>query len=151
MVCIENKTLCIVLIVLQNQTCFFQSSRVSHFGELPDLFLPKIGQKHKSNSQDLGILWNPHLVAPKSATSVFLAFLSKTPKSGSRWFDATRCGSSQKSPNPDYLKDFFGVFEQFFGKTTSGSWPKQDIFNPWVMHVCSWYSPKKTKPSSFQD
>ena len=42
-----------------NQTCFCQTSRMSHFGELPDVVLPKIAKKCQNsqlkNSQDLAI------------------------------------------------------------------------------------------------
>ena len=44
-------------------------------------------------------------------------------------FSTTRCGFSQKWPNLDY-------FTREFGKTTSGSSPKQDILEVWQKHVC---------------
>ena len=43
-----------------------------------------------------------------------------------------------KKPNLDYFTRDFGIFGAIFDKSTSGGLPKQDIFEIWPVHVCSW-------------
>ena len=115
------------------QTCFCQHVRMSCFSELPDVVLPKIAQKSQNTSKIDNIsrfLWNPHLylVAPKSTTSGFLAFLTNFwPKIARKcqkpevvnFNTTTRHGFSQKSPNLDYFSVIFCVFEQFLANHIS--------------------------------
>ena len=90
-------------------------------------FCQKLLKKAKTNTQIMKIwlfLWNPHLVAPKSATSVFLAFFSifwpkiaqKCQKTGSCRFQWYQMWISQKSPKLHNLTVIFAVFEQFSAK-----------------------------------
>ena len=132
----------------------------------PDMFLPKVQivlfwpatrcgflnllKKAKTNSQLVKIwliLWNPHLVALKSTTSGFLAFLSNFwPKIAQKHqkpevsdYDAISCGISQKSPNLEYLTVSLAFLSNFWQNHIwySGTLQKCDIFNPWAVHVWS--------------
>ena len=90
-------------------------------------------------------LWNAHLILPKSTTSGFLAFLSnfwpknvqKCQKTGSCRFGCYQMWLFTKITKSWLFDCFFLRFWAIFGKTTSGSSPKCDIFNLWAVHV--WY------------
>ena len=84
-------------------------------------------------------LWNPHLVVLKSTTSGFLRFWAifarnclKTPKTGSCGFRCYQMWLITKITK-SWLFDWH--FWAIFGKTTSGSSPKQDNLNLWAVHV----------------
>ena len=88
--------------------------RLSCFGELPDVVLPKIAQ----NRQNLHFKnW------------------SKTSKNWKLWILVLPEVDLTKITKSWLLYCYFLRFWAVFGKTTSGSSPKQDNLNIWAVHV----------------
>ena len=107
-------------------------------------FCPKLLKNAKITSKMVKIwpfLWNPHLVAPKSTTSGFLALFgvfeqflanncSKTSKKRKLWISALPDVNFTKITKTSLFCCYFWSFWAIFGKTTSGSSPKQDKSGP---------------------
>ena len=107
-----------------SQTCFCQTYRMSHFGKLPDVVLPKIALKRKKkhlDSQDLAILVKSPSGSAKIRNFLFVWLSNfwqnnsgsspKPPEVGD--FGTTRCGFSQTSPTLDYLTGFLAFLSNF--------------------------------------
>ena len=62
-------------------------------------------------------------------------FFEKPPKSGSSGFGRYQMWLFTINLQILTILQFFFHFCVIFGKTTSGSSPKCDIFNPWAVHV----------------
>ena len=122
---------------------------MSHYGELPYVVLLKNDSQIFKMWQ---FLWYPHLVTLKSTTKlpffvVFEQFLaencSKTPKIGSRRFWCYQNWPFTKIAKSWLFDCFFWRSLANFGKTTSGSSPKQDNLTRWLKQVwlplTTWY------------
>ena len=115
------------------------SSKLVICGFDPDMFLPKV---------QIVLFW-------RATRSGFAKNFSKTPKLSQIvkfwWFLAKNCSKTPKNwklcisvlPDVDFTKNakyslfncYIWRFWAIFGKTTSGSSPKQDILDLWQKHV----------------
>ena len=118
------------------QTCFCQRSRMSCFGSYQMWFCQKLLKNAKYNSQIVKIwrfLWNPHLVALKSSTSS--SHTNRNYRTGSQQLWHYQKWLFTKISKIALFDCYFWHFWAIFGKTTSGSSPKQDNLNLWAVHV----------------
>ena len=105
-----------------NQTCTTQGLKISHFGKLPDVVLPKIPKKKISQIVKIWrFLWKATSGSAKIAEFQFWR--------ATRCDFIKNCSKCQKKrklrisvlpdvdfTNLDYLTRFFGIFEQFLAK-----------------------------------
>ena len=101
-------------------------------------FAKRLLKNAKYNSQIVKIwqfLWNPHLVAPESATSDFWRLLTIYGQKNFKNAKIPEVVDFTKISKYSLFACYIWRFSAIFGKTTSGSSPKQDILDRWQKHI----------------